>query len=87
MRECLLTPLFVAAVFVSLSFLSLSPRLMSNVKVEAQTACNGPKLNSEVSYIGRLDPYWPTGTAVKVYFRRDHFSSEQINTMKAAFEA
>lgn len=87
MRKSSLIALCVAPTLAMLSLIFVNSRLMFKFKVEAQTNCGGPKLNSEVPYIGRLDPYWPQGTAVKVYFKQGQFTSTQLNTMTDAFEA
>ncbi|MFN2453182.1 MAG: amidohydrolase family protein [Pyrinomonadaceae bacterium] len=62
MKGSLHTRLFLIAVLVLFPLLLVASRLISEVDVAAQTTCNGPKLNDEVAYIGKLDPYWLKGT-------------------------
>lgn len=49
------------------------------------TSCGGPKLFSEISL--PLDPYWPAGTTVKVYFKQGDFNSTDRGVIQQAFEA
>lgn len=86
------TPHFTRALLAATLSLSLVAIIKLSftpgVAVEAQTTlCGGPKLNSEVSYIGKLDPYWPKGTPVQVFFKLNDFTPTQRGTMKQAFEA
>src|SRR5205085_414878 len=46
--------------------------------------CIGPPIKSDIRV---SDPYWNAGSSVKVYFRQDHFTSAQRNTIKDGIEA
>ena len=86
MKNSPLVKTLVVPVFVFLLFL-VNPASIFDVETAAQVTCHGPLLFDETTYIGALDPYWPKGTSVKVYFEAGKFTVTQRNDMKGAFEA
>ena len=76
---------FAALSILTLFFISIV-QLWHEPKAEAQSTCGGPRLFNE-GWPHQLDPYWPSGTTVEVYFKQGDFTASQQSTIEQGFEA